>query len=75
MGEKAFWKSKTVQGVAVIVVSALLRIAVMRGWISQEMTQIYGELITAILDLLGLGGASWAAYGRWATKGEQLKLK
>lgn len=72
---KPFWQSKTMVGIITAFVGLLLRMAVMRGWISSETSALFAEFLQIVADLMGVGGLAFAAYGRAKTTGEGLTLK
>lgn len=74
-GSKPFWQSKTMLGILTAFIGLLLRMAVMKGWISSETSALYAEFLQIVADLMGIGGLAFAAYGRAKTAGEGLTLK
>lgn len=72
---KPFWQSKTMLGILAAFIGLLLRMAVMKGWISSETSALYAEFLQMLADLMGIGGLAFAAYGRAKTTGEGLTLK
>jgi len=72
---KPFWQSKTIFGIFMAFIGLLLRMAVMKGWISSETSALYAEFLQVLADLMGLGGLAFAAYGRAKTTGAGLTLK
>lgn len=72
--KKSWWKSKTVQGIAIVLVSVGLRLAATKGLLSGVLLEITLDYLKELAEALGLGGLGFALYGRLATKGEKLSL-
>lgn len=74
MDSKHFLQSKTIQGIVTALLGFILKLAVTKGWISAEFSEMAVEFIAYLADALGLGGLALATYGRVKTKGETLKV-
>lgn len=73
--KKLWWKSKTLQGLFVIVISFVIRYAAAKGWLSGLLLETTLTYLKELCDALGLGGIAYAFYGRVKTEGEKLSLK
>lgn len=73
--KKAWWKSKTVQGIAIVLLSIALRFAAAKGWLEGILLETTLEYIRELSEALGLSGAAYALIGRMLTKGEKLSAK
>jgi hypothetical protein len=69
---KKFWKSKTVQGIAIATIALTVRFAATKGWLGMNLADVINSYVLEICDTLGLGGLCYALYGRTVTKGEKL---
>lgn len=72
--KKSWWKSKTVQGIAIVLVSVGLRLAATHGLLSGVLLETTLDYLKELAEALGLGGLAFALYGRAVTKGEKLSL-
>lgn len=72
--KKSFWKSKTVQGIAIAAVALFVRFAATNGWIGMNLVDVINSYVLEVCDTLGLGGLCYALYGRAVTKGEKLTV-
>ena len=73
--KKAWWKSKTVQGIAIVLLSIALRIAAAEGWLDGILFETTLKYIRELSEALGLSGAAYALIGRLLTNGEKLSMK
>lgn len=73
--KKAWWKSKTVQGIAIVLISIALRLAAAKGWLSGLLLETTLSYLRELSEALGLSGAAYALIGRLLTKGEKLTVK
>lgn len=72
--KKSFWRSKTVQGIAIVVVTLAVRFAATKGWLGMNLVEVINSYVLEVCDTLGLGGLCYALYGRAVTKGEKLTV-
>ena len=72
--KKEFWKSKTTQGIMIVILTIAIKFAAAKGWLGAEFAKMTQEYLSDLMDALGIGGAAYGFYGRLVTKGEKLSL-
>lgn len=70
--KKPFWKSTTIQGIALAAAGVLTKYAVTKGWIGTDLSASIGDLLDYIAGAMQLSGLGLAVYGRARTGGEKL---
>lgn len=68
---KNFLKSKTMRGLLVVLIGAVLNFFVDQGFISETFYSALVEFLSYVAQGLGI---AYAAYGRTVTNGEKLTL-
>lgn len=70
------WQSKQLVGVAIVILSLVLKIAGAKGWLGTEMLELVKLWLTDLLDLTAVAGGAFAGYARlFKNSGKEISLK
>lgn len=70
------WQSKQLVGIAIVIISLLVKIAAKAGWLGADMAHLVSDWLADLLDGGAVLGGAFAGYARlFKNSGKEISLK